>query len=210
MQFSTPIILASSSPRRADLLRQVAITHYQMSADIDETRLADETPVCYIERMVAQKANKALQLLNQPSMLAFNSSQYLLITADTIGVLPNGDVLQKPNDFHHACEMWRQMSKNTHQVWTAIQVSKLSGNPHDLTMLQYERQTIKTDVEFIQLTEEMMSDYWQTGEPQDKAGAYAIQGIGASWVKAIHGSYSNVVGLPIVESIELLKILDKD
>lgn len=200
-----PIILASSSPRRHELLKQVAIEHHLMVADIDESRLIDETPIAYIERMVRQKAEKAQTVINQNSLLNFKENQYLLMTADTIGVLPSGDVLQKPTDFENACQMWQQMSGTTHQVWTAVQVSKLIGEPNHLTMVWQSQQTVKTDVEFIPLTQQMMIDYWQTGEPHDKAGAYAIQGQGAGWVKAIQGSYSNVVGLPLVEVIALLK-----
>lgn len=207
-KFKNTIVLASSSPRRHELLKQVAIEHHLMVADIDESRLIDETPIAYIERMVRQKAEKARTVINQNSLLNFKENQYLLVTADTIGVLPSGDVLQKPTDFENACQMWQQMSSTTHQVWTAVQVSKLVGEPNHLTMVWHERQTVKTDVAFIPLTKQMMIDYWQTGEPTDKAGGYAIQGLGAGWVKAIHGSYSNVVGLPLVETLELLTKAD--
>ena len=114
-----PIILASTSPRRRELLDQVALPHTCAAVNIDETRLAEESAIDYIGRMVSQKAQAALQVL--PTAM----TECVVITADTIGVLPDGVVLQKPNDFADACAMWRQMSNASHQVWTAVQVSRL-------------------------------------------------------------------------------------
>ena len=148
--------------------------------------------------MVSQKAQAALQVL--PTAM----TECVVITADTIGVLRDGAVLQKPNDFADACAMWRQMSNASHQVWTAVQVSRLAQRGGQWQMDYAERTVVRTDVKFIALTDSMMTHYWHTGEPQDKAGGYAIQGLGAAWVKAIDGSYSNVVGLPLVETLDLL------
>ena len=148
--------------------------------------------------MVSQKAQAALQVL--PKAM----SECVVITADTIGVLRDEAVLQKPSDFADACAMWRQMSNASHQVWTAVQVSRLAQRGGQWQMGYAERTVVKTDVKFIALTDSMMAHYWHTGEPQDKAGGYAIQGLGAAWVKAIDGSYSNVVGLPLVETLDLL------
>nr|WP_314232688.1 Maf family protein [uncultured Moraxella sp.] len=193
-----PIILASTSPRRRELLDQVAVPHTCAAVNIDETRRAEEAAVDYIGRMVSQKAQAALQVL--PNAL----TECVVITADTIGVLSDGAVLQKPNDFADACAMWRQMSNVSHQVWTAVQVSRMAQRGGQWQMDYAERTVVKTDVKFIALTDSMMTHYWHTGEPQDKAGGYAIQGLGAAWVKAIDGSYSNVVGLPLVETLDLL------
>jgi len=193
-----PIILASTSPRRRELLDQVALPHTCAAVSIDETRLAEESAIDYIGRMVSQKAQAALQVL--PKAM----SECVVITADTIGVLPDGAVLQKPSDFADACAMWRQMSNASHQVWTAVQVSRLAQRGGQWQMDYAERTVVRTDVKFIALTDSMMTHYWHTGEPQDKAGGYAIQGLGAAWVKAIDGSYSNVVGLPLVETLDLL------
>ena len=200
----TPIILASTSPRRRELLEQVAVPHTCLSVNIDETQLTGESAVDYIQRMVSQKADAALSVL--PNDLA----SCVVITADTIGVLADGTVLQKPVDFADACAMWQQMSNREHQVWTAVQVSYMrqSAANSQLTGWRiegFEQMMVKTEVSFIKLNARMMQWYWQTGEPQDKAGGYAIQGMGAAWVKAIHGSYSNVVGLPLVETLELLQ-----
>ena len=193
-----PIFLASTSPRRHALLNQVNIVHGQLAVAIDETQYPDETPIDYIERMVMQKAVGALAVMHD------DHQQALVITADTIGVLRSGAVLQKPNDYQEAVAMWQQMSDGQHQVWTAVQVSLVGYQDGQLVLLDQQRQTVKTEVNFVKLTEPMMADYWATGEPHDKAGGYAIQGQGAAWVKSIHGSYSNVVGLPLVETIKLI------
>ena len=193
-----PIFLASTSPRRHALLNQVNIVHGQLAVAIDETQYPDETPIDYIERMVMQKAVGALAVMHD------DHQQALVITADTIGVLRSGAVLQKPNDYQEAVAMWQQMSDDQHQVWTAVQVSLVGYQDGQLVLLDQQRQTVKTEVDFVKLTEPMMADYWATGEPHDKAGGYAIQGQGAAWVKSIHGSYSNVVGLPLVETIKLI------
>lgn len=193
-----PIFLASTSPRRHALLNQVNIVHGQLAVAIDETQYPDERPIDYIERMVMQKAVAALAVMHD------DHQQALVITADTIGVLRSGAVLQKPNDYQEAVAMWQQMSDGQHQVWTAVQVSLVGYQDGQLVLLDQQRQTVKTEVDFVKLTEPMMADYWATGEPHDKAGGYAIQGQGAAWVKSIHGSYSNVVGLPLVETIELI------
>lgn len=193
-----PIFLASTSPRRHALLNQVNIVHGQLAVAIDETQYPDERPIDYIERMVMQKAVAALAVMHD------DHQQALVITADTIGLLRSGAVLQKPNDYQEAVAMWQQMSDGQHQVWTAVQVSLVGYQDGQLVLLDQQRQTVKTEVDFVKLTEPMMADYWATGEPHDKAGGYAIQGQGAAWVKSIHGSYSNVVGLPLVETIKLI------
>ena len=193
-----PIILASTSPRRRELLDQVAVPHTCAAVSIDESPLAEESAIDYIGRMVSQKAQAALQVL--PNAM----SECVVITADTIGVLRDGAVLQKPNDFADACAMWRQMSNTSHQVWTAVQVSRMAQRSGQWQMDYTKCTVLRTDVKFIALTDSMMTHYWHTGEPQDKAGGYAIQGLGAAWVKAIDGSYSNVVGLPLVETLDLL------
>lgn len=197
-----PIILASTSPRRHELLNQIQLPHSRLAVAIDETILPNETAVAYIERMVQQKAERAVMLdllAHSPNLVS------LLITADTIGVLNNGKILVKPDNFDNAKQMWQQMSDNVHQVWTAVQVSLIQNQQ----ICHYQRQTVMTDVSFIPLNNQQMLDYWQTGEPQDKAGGYAIQGIGATWVKSIHGSYSNVVGLPLVETLALLQSVEQ-
>jgi len=213
------IILASGSPRRRELLQQVGLEFSVMSADIDESVYEAETPQAYIQRMVAQKAQAALAVLNaDTACLADNEqgSTLLLLTADTIGILPDGKtILIKPEDEVHALNMWQQMSASTHQVCTAVQATLLTlqsvqdtdNTDTNLLFTNVWSQSLleSTEVTFVTLSEQEMQRYWQTGEPADKAGGYAIQGGAAHWVERIKGSYTNVVGLPSAQTLALIE-----
>ena len=215
------LILASGSPRRHELLTRAQLNFTVMSVDIDETPHVNESPKDYIERMVASKAESALEQLNKELNKKLNdrqtdlSASLIILTADTIGVLADGKtVLVKPDSRADAYRMWQQMSDDTHQVWTAVQATqvllsaKSSSSPTSGRAFQIVNQqqiTERTDVTFIPLTEEMMENYWDSGEPADKAGGYGIQGLGAAWVSRINGSYTNVVGLPLAQTVALIK-----
>lgn len=208
------IILASGSPRRRELLQQAGLVFTVMSADIDESVMAAETPQAYIQRMVAQKTQAALATLNAEQALPTDSEQpFLLLTADTIGILPDGKtILIKPEDNAHALNMWQQMSANTHQVCTAVQATLITATTAQasdtgLTFTPIWSQSIleSTAVTFVELAAAEMQRYWQTGEPADKAGGYAIQGGAAHWVARIEGSYTNVVGLPLAQTLALIE-----
>lgn len=195
------ITLASTSPRRQQLLALADIQFVTQGVEIDETIYAGETPQDYIVRMVQAKAVAAREKLSEA--VNQNKSYNLVLTADTIGVLADGaSILVKPVDKADAFGMWQKMSNTQHAVWTAVQ----------LTLLDSEGNTVatdnlleKTEVTFIALDEQAMQDYWASGEPVDKAGGYAIQGKGAAWVEAINGSYTNVVGLPLAQTIAAIK-----
>lgn len=187
------IILASTSPRRQELLKVAGVDFTVMAVHIDESWQAGESADDYIMRMVNEKFAKACQQLLQ--------GQSLIITADTIGVLPDGRVLTKPANRSDAYAMWDQMSDTTHEVWTAVCVGVLS----DGRVLYQQSMVCRTQVDFVKLTDAMKHAYWQTGEPADKAGAYAIQGGAMAWVKSIRGSYTNVVGLPLAQTLELIE-----
>ena len=215
------LILASGSPRRHELLTRAQLDFTVMSVDIDETPHVNEPPKDYIERMVASKAEAALEQLNKELNKKLNDRQtdlsesIIILTADTIGVLADGKtVLVKPDSREDAYRMWQQMSDSTHQVWTAVQATQVSltakaaNHPNYRLVLQIVNQqqiTERTDVTFIPLTEEMMENYWDSGEPADKAGGYGIQCLGAAWVSRINGSYTNVVGLPLAQTVALIK-----
>lgn len=192
------LILASSSPRRADLLKQAHLDFKTLLADIDETWRPEESATDYIVRMASNKAKKASKML-------LDDESFLVLSADTIGVL-DGQVLTKPKDKTDAFLMWRALSDKTHEVWTAVQASVVKAG----VILKKQQVLCKTSVSFVKLSPADMSYYWQTGEPHDKAGGYAIQGYGATWVRSIQGSYSNVVGLPLAETITLIKRLQND
>ena len=208
------IILASGSPRRRELLQQAGLVFTVMSADIDESVMAAETPQAYIQRMVAQKTQAALATLNAEQALPTDSEQpFLLLTADTIGILPDGKtILIKPEDNAHALNMWQQMSASTHQVSTAVQATLITATTDQasdtgLIFTPIWSQSIleSTAVTFVELAAAEMQRYWQTGEPADKAGGYAIQGGAAHWVARIEGSYTNVVGLPLAQTLALIE-----
>ena len=214
------LILASGSPRRHELLTRAQLDFTVMSVDVDETPDANESPKDYIERMVATKAEAALQQLNKELNKNLKNNQtdllesIIILTADTIGVLADGKtVLVKPDNRKDAYRMWQQMSDNVHEVWTAVQAtqvalsSKVANDLNHEPVLQVVNQqqiTERTEVTFIALSTETMSDYWETGEPADKAGGYGIQGLGAAWVSRINGSYTNVVGLPLAQTLALI------
>lgn len=223
------IILASGSPRRRELLSRAQLEFTVINVDIDETPYQDESPKDYIIRMVAAKAAAATAQLDSQLNIQLNSlddqssnsyqslisQPIILLTSDTIGVLPDGKtVLVKPNNREDAYHMWQQMSDSTHEVWTAVQATKLSFQPkyphqadNEQTLQVINQQQIieRTEVTFVALTKEMMGEYWESGEPADKAGGYGIQGLGAAWVSRINGSYTNVVGLPLAQTLALIK-----
>lgn len=216
------IILASGSPRRRELLARAQLDFSVLSVDIDETQQVDELPKDYIERMVATKAAAAIAQLNKTRSIDEGNGDSLaesliILTSDTIGVLPDGKtVLVKPVDREHAYRMWQQMSDNVHEVWTAVQATRVqllskkaenhtSDCIENFQIVDQQQLTERTEVTFIPLTIQMMSDYWDSGEPADKAGGYGIQGLGAAWVDRINGSYTNVVGLPLAQTLALIK-----
>lgn len=186
-----PIVLASTSPRRAELLTTAGVDFVVQAAEIDETWQPQETALAYIERMVKQKSLAA----------APQHAACLLITADTIGVLADGRVLTKPKDFADACRMWASLSDTTHEIWTAVCVSHVKQGK----IIKSQQICERTEVDFVAISQAMQDAYWQTGEPQDKAGAYAIQGGAMAWVRAIRGSYTNVVGLPLAQTLSLIE-----
>ena len=207
------IILASTSPRRQDLLSLADIEFTTKAVDVDESVLSEEMPQDYIVRMVQAKAEAAAEVIKQFGSSNNNSTatnperkqkeHYLVITADTIGVLADGvSILVKPTDKNDAFAMWQKMSNTQHAVWTAVQLSVIDSVGK---VIHTDNILEKTEVTFIELDKAAMEAYWATGEPTDKAGGYAIQGKGAAWVERINGSYSNVVGLPLAQTIAAIQ-----
>lgn len=182
----TQIILASASPRRRELLTQIGICYTLHPVDMDETPLANEMPLPYVQRLAAEKSRLAQQQCTQ---------QLPVLAADT-SVIINARILGKPESEAACVEMLRLLSGQTHQVLTAL--SLRWGQQHWQTVSQ-------TAVSFRPIAEEEMRRYWATGEPCDKAGGYAIQGLGSVFVTQISGSFSGVVGLPLFETASLLE-----
>jgi len=178
----TEIVLASASPRRAELLDQIGIKFRVDAADIDESIIPGEQPIDLVERLARQKARSKLPC------------ESVILSADTI-VINEGSILGKPRDRHDAMDMLARLSNRIHQVVTAICVA-------DGTSLVTE--VVTTSVALRMISQAEATAYWDSGEPLDKAGGFAIQGLGAVFVKNIQGSYSNVVGLPLFETAALL------
>ncbi len=187
------LILASASPRRKELLAQIGVVFKQCSVDIDESVLPNERPEDYVRRLACEKSRAGFQRNSQLNSQS-NSQQNAVLGADTT-VVVDGVILGKPGSEDQAVEMLQQLSGRTHQVMTGI---ALTGN------LYADSQVVVTHVTFKTLDVALCRRYWQTGEPCDKAGGYGIQGYAAVFVEKIEGSYSNVVGLPLAETAELL------
>ena len=186
MDLTAPqLLLASASPRRSDLLKQMGVRFEVLSVDIDESRRGDEPPLEYVSRLAREKAQAGFQRQN---------GQLPSLGADTVVVF-DGQIFGKPRDQKHAEEMLMTLSGKVHSVFTAVAVD--NGLDTALTVSE-------TLVEFRTISQSECLIYWQSGEPEGKAGAYAIQGRGGIFVEKLEGSYSAVVGLPLAETEQLL------
>jgi septum formation protein len=181
---SQRIILASASARRKQLLDQLNLKAHVMAVDLDETPSEKENPLDYVLRMAYAKAERCRLL----------SNDFLPVIAADTAVVIDDIILGKPNDKDHAVSMLRQLSGRVHKVFTAVY---LFGE-----QLNYAVNI--TEVKFKTLNEAEIFAYWNTGEPKDKAGAYAVQGLASVFIEWINGSYSGVMGLPIYETVQLL------
>lgn len=179
------LYLASGSPRRRELLTQLGLQFERLMTHVEEQRQPEEAAEAYVRRLASDKARAGVAVAPQ---------DLPVLGADTIVVL-NGEVLEKPQDAAHAAAMLSKLSGQTHQVMTAV---VLADKQRELDCL------VTTDVTFRKMTAEEISHYIASGEPMDKAGAYGIQGLGGNFVRKINGSYHAVVGLPLVETGELL------
>ncbi len=182
---SIELLLASASPRRRELLAQIGVPCTQRPSEVDERVLPGESPEAYVERVTRDKALAAVAACPGRVVLA----------ADT-AVVHGGQILGKPRDRAHALDMLGRLSADAHWVMTAVAVARDE---------RIALQRVDTRVCFRRLSAQELADYWDTGEPADKAGAYGIQGLGAVFVDRIEGSYSAVVGLPLRETASLLE-----
>jgi septum formation protein len=190
------MILASGSPRRIELLSEAGYDPRVLPADVDETRLPDETPKQLVARLARLKAS---------SRLADADAGELVIAADTIVEL-EGDPLGKPADGDEARQMLHRLSGRTHEVSTGVCLLK-AADPSRGTPMRSREFVETTEVEFYPLSDELIDTYIRTGEPADKAGAYGIQGAGRLLVRGIRGDYYNVVGLPVARLVREMDAL---
>ena len=186
-EMSPKLLLASQSPRRRELLEQIGVKFSVSIQDIDESRRIDEKPIDLVVRLAEQKATACLNKTRD-----INS---VVLASDTIVVLGE-EVFGKPQGKFDAVRMLLRLSGKRHRVLTAVSV-----------MCHGKSKTIcsETVVTFRTITTVEAEDYWKSGEPRGKAGAYAIQGFGAIFIHSIKGSYSGVMGLPLFETAELLR-----
>jgi septum formation protein len=179
----TPLVLASASPRRRDLLSQLGLRFTVAAADLDETPLPNEAADAYVLRLAQEKARA----------VAARFPQCWVLAADTTVAL-GAELLGKPQDAAEALQMLTRLSGKTHDVYTGV---ALAGRADAATV-------VRTGVTFRTPTSGELDWYVSTGEPLDKAGAYGMQGRGGFLVSALEGSPTNVIGLPLVETLELL------
>lgn len=189
MTLNPLIYLASASPRRSQLLDQIGVAHAVRPATVDESRHPGERPADYVTRLAREKAESLWQGLSP-------TERKPVLGADTT-VAIDGDVLGKPEDRDDALRMLERLSGRTHQVYTAVALRHAGGCDVRLSV---------SEVAFRPLTLGEREAYWDTGEPADKAGGYAVQGRAAIFITRIAGSYSGIMGLPLAETAELLQL----
>jgi septum formation protein len=180
--------LASRSPRRVQMLRAAGYRFDCRPADIEEVARAGESPAQYAQRLARDKAQAVLRQLDP-------ASAGPVLGADT-DVALDGHILGKPSDRQSAISMLLALSERSHEVHSAVALATSGQQLIDSTC---------TEVHFGRITRAEAEAYWDSGEPADKAGAYAIQGLAGRWVREIRGSYSGVVGLPLYETMQLLR-----
>jgi septum formation protein len=187
-------ILASRSPRRAELLQQIDVSFVCDAVEVDESVAVGELPEDYVQRLSLQKAQATWQKRAQ------NNEPLLPVIGSDTSVIIHGHILGKPKNKSDAAKMLKQLSASRHQVLTAVTVIDATQT---LTALS------TTKVNFRALSQSEIDRYVNTGEPFDKAGSYAIQGYAAVFIDSIEGSYSGVMGLPLAETHQLLKKIQR-
>jgi len=180
------LVLASASPRRADLLRAAGFDFEVVAVDVDERARAGERPRDYVRRLAAEKSARGVETIA--------AQDGVVLGADTT-VVVDGEILGKPGDDREAAAMLRRLSGRRHEVLTGVSVRRAGREVGRVET---------TTVEFAPLTEADVAWYVASGEGRDKAGAYAVQGLASRFIPRVEGSYSNVVGLPIAAVVELL------
>ena len=178
-------VLASASPRRRELLSGIGLAFDIDKPDIEESPIRGETASDYVRRLAGEKARTVLQ----------RQSNRLILAADTTVVI-DGDILEKPNSKDEGVEMLQRLSGTRHQVMTGVSIIN-DDRESSFVSTSY--------VIFRALAEDEILWYWNTGEPRDKAGGYGLQGAGGAFIEAINGSYSNVIGLPLAETVSSLR-----
>ena len=191
------IYLASSSPRRTEILKDLKVNFEILKCDFDESNFTDESPEDFVIKNTQQKC-LAAHAIRQKKKLPNKP----ILTADTIVAL-DGKIFGKPVNKDHAIAMLLEFSGRKHSVMTCVCFGETdSGSDAEVKMMF---DLVRTEIQFANLTAHQCAKYWDTDEPKDKAGAYGIRGYGGLFVESLQGSYSNVVGLPIVETCKIFQ-----
>jgi septum formation protein len=188
------LVLASASPRRADLLRAAGFSFDTVTPDVDERVRANESPMDYVHRLAAEKSAAALELIRARADFPAGEMRLVVLAADTT-VVVGREILGKPRDDEEVAAMLRMLSGCWHEVVTGV---NLRAGALNIGRVETTR------VAFASLSESEIDWYVRSGEGRDKAGAYAIQGLASRFIPRIEGSYSNVVGLPVAIVVEML------
>lgn len=184
------VYLASKSPRRRELLQQIGLKFESLEVDVDEQIITDELADQYVARLAIAKAEAGSERIKNSSVPVIGS--------DTC-IWHEGRIIGKPSSKSHALKILQELSGTNHEVYTGVAISNGESTK---SIVQCSRVTLAS------ISETEMEAYWTTGEPQDKAGAYAIQGLGAIFISQLEGSYSGIMGLPLYETAQLLKQFD--
>ena len=190
------IYLASKSPRRTELLQQIGVEHQILDITVDEDVKSSNSPQENVRALSVLKCQEGVR-----KVISESKSTFPILAADTIVVLED-EIFGKPQSESYAVNMLLKLSGKTHLVMTGVTVGVITAE-----QAKFRTISVVSNVEFAKLTESDCKEYCKTNEPFDKAGGYGIQGYGSAFIKKINGSYSNVVGLPIHEVVELLKEL---
>ena len=190
------IYLASKSPRRTELLQQIGVEHQILDIDVDEKINHSNSPQDNVRALSVLKCQEGVR-----KIISERKSSYPVLAADTIVVLGD-EIFGKPLEESDAISMLLKLSGKTHLVMTAVTIGIMTEEEAKFNTI-----SVSSKVEFSKLTVSDCKEYCDTGEPFDKAGGYGIQGFGSAFIRKINGSYSNIVGLPIHEVVQLLKEL---
>lgn len=182
-----PIYLASLSPRRFELLQQIGVEFERITIDVDETRLPNEKPDVYVQRLARCKSQTGWQSIGERELRP-------VLGADTVVVI-DGEILGKPKHKADGIAMLSKLSGKQHQVLTAVALTY----EHTIDVLSV------SEVWFRAMSRDEIESYWLSGEPADKAGAYGIQGLGGAFIEKIHGCHSSIMGLPLLETTQLIQ-----
>jgi septum formation protein len=185
------IYLASASPRRSALLRQIFVPHQILIPNVDESRLPVESPADYVVRLARAKAQRIRDRLKPEECKPVLAADTAVALRTELGE----EIFGKPADRTEGVAMLQRLAGSTHQVYTAVALAHAGGLEHALSV---------SDVTFRSLSAAECQAYWNSGEPQDKAGGYAVQGLAAAFITDLSGSYSGVMGLPLAETAQLL------